>query len=345
MVAKTRLRLVDDLNVQVAESLRLAAVRKEEAKKKHTAFYQKLKAERDKTYAEKDKAKQLYDDACAEIENLKAKTNKSSGDREKHQRQLDAALIDCDNKKNLYLLAISVANAERAKYFEEDMPVLADVKELDASRTLTLKAILRHYISLESQLLTTVQKCHDDVLTTVEKIDPLIDASVFTRNALNTEDINEKAANVAFSFMPWNGGANAADTIIDRDDSLVASDSAIIFLNNKLVKNRKQLNTLGDDLSKKSSELSQLNLADNKASPDYDKSKEKMMELEREITLLSTQKVRVKSELDLIIQNIGDDGLRAQNHDFKSSSFTIPTTCDFCNSTIWGLSNKGLTCK
>lgn len=69
------------------------------------------------------------------------------------------------------------------------------------------------------------------------------------------------------------------------------------------------------------------------------------MDLIREIATLSTQKVRVKSEVDLIIQNIGDDGLRAQNHDFKASSFTIPTTCDFCNSTIWGLSNKGFTCK
>lgn len=69
------------------------------------------------------------------------------------------------------------------------------------------------------------------------------------------------------------------------------------------------------------------------------------MDVIRDITLLSTQKVRVKSEVDLIIQNIGDDGLRAENHDFKTSSFTIPTTCDLCNSTIWGLSNKGLTCR
>ena len=79
--------------------------------------------------------------------------------------------------------------------------------------------------------------------------------------------------------------------------------------------------------------------------------------------MLSTDKMKVKSEIDLIIQHIGgnshvsfsfffflnnselDDGLRAKNHDFKQSSFTIPTTCDYCNSTIWGLSNKGLTCK
>ncbi|OAC99873.1 hypothetical protein MUCCIDRAFT_165699 [Mucor lusitanicus CBS 277.49] len=346
----SRLRLVDDLNNVVVDSLRGTAARKEESRKKHAAFYHKLKSERDRSYAEKDKAKQLYDDACAEIESIKAKISKSSGDVEKLQRQMDACLLDRDNKKNLYLLSISVANAEREKYFEDDIPILADhLEELDASRITALKAILKSYIDMETKLITTVQKCHDDTLESIEKLDPSIDAGVFTRSALGAVEASEKAANVTFTFIPWNGGANAAETIIDRDDNLVASDSAVIFLNNKLIKDRKQLDVLADDLSKRSADMSQLESAvkaiENKASADYDKSNEKLMDVIRDITLLSTQKVRVKSEVDLIIQNIGDDGLRAENHDFKTSSFTIPTTCDLCNSTIWGLSNKGLTCR
>lgn len=91
--------MVDDLNTVVVDSLRGTAVRKEESRKKHAAFYQKLKSERDRTYAEKDKAKQLYDDACAEIENIRAKISKSSGDVEKLQRHMDACLLDRDNKK------------------------------------------------------------------------------------------------------------------------------------------------------------------------------------------------------------------------------------------------------
>lgn len=49
----------------------------------HVAFYQKLKSDRDKAYGEKDKAKQAYDDACAEVENLKAKIDRGTGDQDK----------------------------------------------------------------------------------------------------------------------------------------------------------------------------------------------------------------------------------------------------------------------
>ncbi|KAI8971438.1 hypothetical protein BDF20DRAFT_679072 [Mycotypha africana] len=125
-IAKIRFRLAEDINDMIVEALRETAVRKEECRRKHAAFYQRLKSERDKTYAEKDRAKQAYDEACLEIENLKAKKARG-GDSEKLQRQIDAATLDCYNKKNLYLLAVNIANAERSKYFDEDIPILADV--------------------------------------------------------------------------------------------------------------------------------------------------------------------------------------------------------------------------
>lgn len=347
-IAKNRIAVADQMNQTVVDTLRDVIGRKEELRKKQTMFYQKLKNERDKTFSEKDKGKQLYDDACSEIENLKTKLAKTN-DQEKIQKQLETAYLECDNKKNVYLLAIDVANAERAKYFEQDLPALADqLEELDAERIECLRNILKQYIHIETKSLSNIQQCHNDTLNFVEKLDPVIESGIFTRKALDM-DSNERAANVTFSFMPWNGGTNAAETIIDRDAHLVTNDAAVIFLNNKLIKNRKRYDALEEEVSKKSTELNQLaslvTSIQNKETADYDKQKEKLLDLITDLTLVSTEQVKVKSEIDLIIQHIGDDGLRAQNHDFKSSSFTIPTTCDYCNNTIWGLSNKGFTCR
>lgn len=48
---------------------------------KHAAFFQKLKAEREKSCAEKDKAKISYDEACLHIQNTRNKYLKGDQDK------------------------------------------------------------------------------------------------------------------------------------------------------------------------------------------------------------------------------------------------------------------------
>ncbi|KAI8144182.1 hypothetical protein BJV82DRAFT_608592 [Fennellomyces sp. T-0311] len=349
-IAKCHYQLVDELNVAVIEALKATAARKEESRKKHVAFYQKLKAERDKTYAEKDKAKTAYHDACQQIQQLQTKmATRGTGDQEKYQRQLENAILECNNKKNTYLLSLGTATAEKEKYFEEDLPILADqLQNLDNSRVLAQQKMYRTYIEKMSGTLATIQNRYTDALGVVDQMDPEADEAMF-QGSLHPNEQREQGEHMTFAFMPWNGGANAAETAVDTVDALVIDEPSVIFLNNKLIKNRRQLDVLGDELSQNSTQMKELeavvNTIDDRTSPDYDHAQERLTEVTRNIAMLSTQKARVKSEVDLIIHNIGDSGLSAQPHVFKASSFTIPTTCDYCNNTIWGISKQGLTCK
>lgn len=58
----------------------------------------------------------------------------------------------------------------------------------------------------------------------------------------------------------------------------MTNDAAVIFLNNKLIKNRKRYDALEEEVSKKSTELNQLaslvTSIQNKETADYDKQKE-----------------------------------------------------------------------
>jgi len=53
----------------------------------------------------------------------------------------------------------------------------------------------------------------------------------------------------------------------------------------------------------------------------------------------------LNAEIDTIVAAIGDDEGAQQPHSFKSSSFSIPTQCGYCKTSIWGLSKQGKTCK
>ncbi|KAJ3074237.1 hypothetical protein HDU98_011805 [Podochytrium sp. JEL0797] len=101
----------ESLNDRVCEKLKNLASKKDDARKKarilmhgiyeHMNFSQRLTAERDEIYADKDKAKKKYDDACEAVENIKAKYDRASDDktREKLKLAWHQEILDMNNKK------------------------------------------------------------------------------------------------------------------------------------------------------------------------------------------------------------------------------------------------------
>ncbi|KAI9284157.1 hypothetical protein BC943DRAFT_326454 [Umbelopsis sp. AD052] len=349
VVARTRQQLSEDISSGIVDVLKAVAIKKEEARKKHVAFYQKLRMDRDKAYGEKDKAKQAYDDACAEVENLRAKMDRGTGDQDKVHRQFEQAIVDCHNAKNIYILSIGVANAAKEKYFDTDIPGLSNrLQELNETRILTGQQLLQNYISLDIKALSASIDHMRGASDVVSKVDAEVDAAVFVRKAIEKAHF-DKDSQAHFNFMPWNGGGNPS-VIIDRDETMQVDDTAAIFLNNTLVKNTRKLNEVNSELNKKMQEVTALRekVASFAQAPKYgayDDVNEVLSDAQRHVSVIATYQAKYKAEIALITASIGDAGLQAKAHEFKPTSFTIPTTCDYCETTVWGLTKQGVTCK
>ncbi|KAM3583577.1 Protein BZZ1 [Umbelopsis sp. WA50703] len=256
-VAKTRHQFAEDLATGINDVLKTVAGKKEEARKKHVNFYQKLRSDLDKAYAGKDKAKQAYDDACVEVENLRTKLERGTGDQEKYNKHLEQAIIDRNNAKNLYILAIGVANTEKKKYFDTDIPELSNrLQGLNNTRIQAGQQLLTNYISLDTQALNASVDHLNTALTAVGQIDCEVDSAVFVRKAIEKVQF-DKDSQVDFAFMPWNGGGNPS-VIIDRDENMIVDDAAVVFLNNNLIKNKRKLTEVNNEMSKKTQEVSKL---------------------------------------------------------------------------------------
>ncbi|CAH1761505.1 3370_t:CDS:10 [Entrophospora sp. SA101] len=300
-IAKEKLKLSETITSSIMEQVKLVSTKKEEIRKKHSNFAQKLASDRDKIYSEKQKAKSRYDE-CS----------------------------------NLYVLSIRVANEVKKKYYNRDIPALIDVN-LNESRINALKQIWDDYVDYELSSLRESKQHLELARQVIREVDSRTDSELFVEyNKKNWEEPSD------FVFEDSVNHSN--------NDELVDDENAKVFLNNKLSKAKRKLYTLIPEIETKRKHIDGMDslkeaYENNPKLGGVDAVTDNLHETIREVTILETMKAKYQTEVDSIVQVVGDIGNDSQSHDFKSASFTIPTTCDLCQATIWGIAKQGFTCK
>jgi len=124
---------------------------------------------------------------------------------------------------------------------------------------------------------------------------------------------------------------------------------AKIFLQNKLQRSRSKLLELKPLLEEKRRESEQaMSFVDagsgNPSSGSVD-AIDGLLDAQHQVALYETSQSILETEIRIIEKALGGDEGSQKPHSFKSSSFTIPTECGYCATSIWGLSKQGKTCK
>jgi len=62
--------------------------------------------------------------------------------------------------------------------------------------------------------------------------------------------------------------------------------------------------------------------------------------------MAENEKVTLETEIHTVFSAVPDIDAGARPHSFNGTNFMSPTTCDFCQKSIWGLAGggKGFTC-
>ncbi|KAJ3029947.1 hypothetical protein HDV00_009334 [Rhizophlyctis rosea] len=342
--AKTHLNLSDALSHDICERLKNLSSKKDDARKKHITFTQRLQTERDKIYDEKDKAKHKYDAACDAVEVAKQKHNRAPDDRTagKLKRSWHQEIVDLQNHKNMYIVTLAVANACKHKYYAQDVPeVLSHMQTLLQATHQGLKQILTDYVNLDLTSLTRLTQHVAKSRASVEAIDPERDVEVWKSGRGGVEKI-KGAETGEFEFVACG---------LWRDDDKMASDTyAHTFLFNKLQKIRKRLAVVEEEIAFKRKALEgtrtlwEAYVKDPKCG-DADDVNEGMLETMRDLVVLEGLKKKYETKVSCVVGVIGEPSPEDKPHALRGTSFTIPTTCDYCYQTIWGVAKAGLTCK
>ncbi|KAK7048535.1 hypothetical protein R3P38DRAFT_1868987 [Favolaschia claudopus] len=338
--AQDHVNLADSLNTQVVDVLKAVERKQEDLKKKEMTFFQKLLTERERAYADRLKAKQKYDEECSEVESVRQKQVRASDDRhaDRAAKQAEQQRIDMLNSKNVYLISTAIANNVKAKFYDQDLPALEDQFQIIQSRlVIRFAKILSHSVALQSGQLDVLKTHLSRLEGVLAQVDPTRDQDIFIEH-----NIRPFKAPSDWKFEPC---VNHYDT-----DAMSVEPAPKVFLQNKLSRSRGKLQELGplmDSKRRDQDKLSDLFVAydaDHSLGNDNDIS-EAYLDASHSVISYGTSECILKTEMEVILAAIGDDEGEQQPHSFKSSSFSIPTTCGYCKTAIWGLSKQGKTCR
>ena len=211
---------------------------------------------------------------------------------------------------------------------------LQDVSE---TRIHQVNSLWSHAVQLEKSALARSIDHLNHLSSEIPRNDPKLDSMMFVRH------------NVA----PWQ---EPQDLVFEPspvwlDDSAMATDEAAkIYLRNVLGKSKGQLRELKQEVDNKRREVENIkrtrrHVRDGKDKRDEVELVRAMFSIQEDLHQVERRRLTAEIETQTIVSTVGDVSLGAQNHQFKSQTFKVPTNCDLCGERIWGLSAKGFDCR
>lgn len=217
------------------------------------------------------------------------------------------------------------------------MTVDQSLQDLSETRVTQVNSLWSHAVQIEKSALSRSIDHLQHLAGEIPRNDPKLDSMMFVRH------------NVA----PWQ---EPLDMVFEPspvwlDDSAMATDeTAKIYLRNVLGKSKSQLKELKQEVDKKRREVDNVkrvrqNIREGRDKRDEVELVKAMFAMQEDLHSVERQRLTAEVETSTITSTVGDVSLGAQNHQFKSQTFKVPTNCDLCGERIWGLSAKGFDCR
>lgn len=330
----------DALSAQVITPLKNLERKSDEQKKKAVQFYQKLLSDRERTYADRLKSKQKYDEECSEVETHRQKQSRAGDDRhaDRAARQAEQQRADMLNSKNTYLISTAIANNAKSKFYSHDLPALEDeLQNLQTSLVKRFSKIMMHAQSLQAEKLEFRKSQFITIEQSFGAVNPQADEAIFIDH-----NIRPFVPPNDWQFEPCSSHYDTGEMSVEPGPK--------VLLQNKLHKSRAKLNDLAPVLASKNQEVEQLSklveaYTADKSLGNLDEVTDSYLEACHQLAFFKSSEMTLTTEVETIVAAVGDDEGGQQPHTFKGSSFSIPTHCGYCKSSIWGLSKQGKTCK
>ncbi|OMJ29269.1 Protein BZZ1 [Smittium culicis] len=256
-----------------------------------------------------------------------AEKEKAISEKDKHQQKVLEQLAKKNAVKNEYIISTSMANQVQKQVSQNTIvKIIQNLLQINELRINNTRETLKKVLLDENSFHQKKIEISSNSISELDLIDPSSETSSLV------------------SFLSQKQFPPTAELTVSVDESngenpyLETDPDSVTILSNRSAKAKSNLNSLMAEREHKVESADEFKSDTNRLLLN------EYIELDQSIIINDLAQAKVQAAISCISQAIGDVVLSSP-HSFKSHSFKIPTSCDFCNESIWGLSSKGVKCE
>ncbi|XP_006462400.1 hypothetical protein AGABI2DRAFT_73127 [Agaricus bisporus var. bisporus H97] len=244
-------------------------------------------------------------------------------------RTLEKRCNDTKKKANLFpivlhIISTAVANKVKDKFYTTDMPNSSNpfTERLQTQLVERFVKILLFAHRLQLGHLDNLKEKLSNVEAKISQVQPVEDQLLFIEHNIRPFTLPDD-----WKYEPC--------TLHYDTDAMSTEPAPKIWLQNKLNRSRTKAQELAPLILLKETEFNHLskklqtNIADHPVGP-VDDIVDSYLDAQHELSYYHTSRTILEAEIETIVAAIGDDMGGQNPHVFKSSSFSIPTQCGYC---------------
>lgn len=332
-----RVQLANKAASEVSEEMQRAIDSLGEARKKSLDFHQKLLAERDRIYEQKDKARSQYDTKSKALNASQQRQERATTekDQDKYRQKADKDASVRNQAKNEYILQVAVANSVKSAVNQCFTPRIMDTMQaINEQRVSSTKRLLIQLLSMQEAADKKLAAGTMRAGGVVSRVDPQVDSCQYIRHRVDS------------GLSKWEEPADfrvVVDYAAGENDAMALDGESQVILRNLCLQAQKDRDRADQEMQEKSLAAQSHRQKAQAGGKGSEKEMELAAESEREATLAELECAQHQAINTAVEKQLGSVD-RGSPHEFKVHTVAISKTCDYCSESIGGLNRKAAKC-
>ncbi|KAJ2005759.1 Protein BZZ1 [Coemansia thaxteri] len=322
----------------VADELRAAFESLGEARRKTLDAYQRVLADRDGVYEQKDRARAAYEARSKALSASQQRQERATSekDQDKFRQKAERDTAERNQAKNAYILQVAMANAAKNAVSRTLTPRAMDAMQaINDQRVAATRRLLLQMLAMQAAADTRRAAATQRVSAVVARVAPSADSDRFVRHRIGS------------GLSSWDEPPDfrvVVDYAGGEDDAAALDGESQAILRNVGLQAQRDAQRAEDAMRAAVQVAEQSRQRAAAGAKSSDRELERAADADRDAALAELQAIQHHALHAAVELHTGRALAQGSLHEFKPHTVALSRACDYCAESIGGLNRKAARC-